>query len=365
MAFRRIFFVLVLGFLVLSASADEGALAPREGVLVLRNGHVVQGRITRLGERYVVTFGESGEVRFPAGDVEFQCGSLDEAYFRKRDLLDPTSIRQRLDLADWCLRHDLPHRAADQMLAAAAINPFDARARALRRRLLQLAEAREMSHHSQAAPENEVDWQAIEQVLDTTPPEAVEEFTGGVQILLLNRCGTSACHGNPAISQFHLMRPLKDRVLPRRLTQRNLYAALQMIDYENPDLSPLLTVPRGPHGGQAGMFAGRQEEQWIPLRDWVRRATQTADAVRAGTAAGGEGVDRDDLSKNEGNEMNSVLPGDGGEIHRSVFSPAAAPAVEAQAPRDPFDPEIFNRRYFPEKSTPSMANTPVEATSRN
>src|SRR5688572_23670670 len=93
----------VFVFLALALPADEGKLSPREGVLVLRNGHVVQGRITRLGDRYLVSLGESSEVRFPVGDVEFQCGSLDEAYFRKRDILDPTSIRQRLDLAEWCL----------------------------------------------------------------------------------------------------------------------------------------------------------------------------------------------------------------------------------------------------------------------
>jgi hypothetical protein len=275
--------------------------------------------------------------------VEFQCGSLDEAYFRKRDLLDPTSIRQRLDLADWCLRHGLAHRAADQMLAAAAINPFDARTRALRRRLLQLAEAREMSRQPDSEPASDVDWQAIERVLETTPAEAVEEYTNSVQMLLLNRCGTSACHGNQAISQFHLMRPLKDRILPRRLTQRNLYATLQAIDFEQPDHSPLLTVPRAPHGGQKDLFQGRQEAQWVQLRDWVRLAAKTGDPARPATAE---------------------APND--DIHRSVFTPTpAADPPEPPPARDPFDPEVFNRRYFPEKATPSIANAPDEATSRN
>ena len=349
------------------AAAQDAAFAPRAGVLVLRNGNVVQGQITRLGDRYVVTFGEASEVRFPAGDVEFQCGNLEEAYFRKRDLLDPSSIRQRLDLADWAVRHGLTHRGADQLLAALAINPFDARAHALRRRLVQMCEARQIAE-AESAP-TEVDWRAVERVLETTPPQAVESFTTGIQLLLLNRCGTNACHGSLANTQFRLMRPLKDKTLPRRLTQRNLYAALQMIDPADPDGSPLLIVPRGPHGGEKqGLFTGKADGQWVQLRDWVRMAAQpregSLDSAAAAEAASSSANPLPDPSAAL-RPATAELPG--GDIHRSVFSqgPAAKEPAVSPTPHDPFDPEIFNRRYHSEKSTPSTAKAPIEATSRN
>ncbi len=349
--------------------AEEPAPDSGAGVLVLRNGHVVQGHITRLGDRYVVTLGETGEVRFSVGDVEFQCATLEEAYFRKRDILDVTSVRQRLDLAEWCLRHDLPHRAADQLLAAMAMNPFDSRARAIRRRMLHMAEARQIAAQPNPTTESTVDWEAIEKVLETTPPEAVETFTTSIQVLLLNRCGTNACHGNQANSRFHLLRPMRDRSIPRRLTQRNLYATLQMIDASNPDQSPLLTVPLGPHGGEkVSLFAGRNERQWEQLRDWVHLAVRTPapqDPETEGVGPDSLGRDRQASAPRATDRPSSTMAAHG-EIHRSVFARGRSPKDASDyTPRDPFDPDIFNRRYFPEKSTPATSNAPEAAASKN
>jgi hypothetical protein len=336
--------------LAAGAAAQDAAFAPRAGVLVLRNGNVVQGQITRLGDRYLVLVGEASEVRFPAADVDFQCGSLEEAYFRKRELLDPASIRQRIELAEWSVRHGLTHRGADQLLAALAINPFDARAHSLRRRLIQMCEARQIAETDTTIP---VDWQAIDKVLETTSPKAVETFTTSIQLLLINRCGTNACHGSQATSQFRLMRPLKDKTLPRRLTQRNLYATLQMIDPADPDASPLLTIPRGPHGGEKqGLFTGKQDSQWQQLRDWVRLAAEPRDAAEE-TAGSSEASPAREIDPRP---ATAALPT--GDIHRSVYS--AAPAAKTSAaPRDPFDPEIFNRRHHPERASSFPSSAPV------
>jgi hypothetical protein len=159
------------------------------------------------------------------------------------------------------------------------------------------------------------------------------------------------------------MRPLKDRTLPRRLTQRNLYATLQMIDAANPDASPLLTVPRGPHGGEEqGLFAGKNDAQWVQLRDWVRLATQPRENAEVTAEAAPEATALSERSALR--PASAEAPG--GEIHRSVFSQAPdAKGTALPVARDPFDPEIFNRRHHPEKSTPSTERAPAEAASRN
>ncbi len=349
--------------------ADDPAGAPREGVLVLRNGQVMRGAITRLGDRYLVSFGGSGEVRLPVNEVEFQCGSLEEAYARKQNAIDPRNLRHRLDLADWCLRHELPHRAADQLLAALTVNPFDTRSLALRRRLLHMAEAKRIADQSQSEPGLDVDWKRIEQTLANTPAPAVEMFTSTIQSMLLNRCGTNACHGSQGNSQYRLLRPLTDsHSLPRRLTQRNLFATLQMVNGADPDSSQLLTIPRVPHGGdKAGLFAGRQERQWEQLRDWVRLAAY---------ALNDEGDSQHAAHDSEGAAETASAPASiprmttsivhNDEIHRSVFTrrPTTGDEAAKSAIADPFDPEVFNRRYFPEKVTPSMANSPAEPASK-
>jgi hypothetical protein len=350
------------------AGGDDRSLLPGEGILVLRNGHVIRGHITRLGDRYLVAFGDSGEVRLPAKEVEFQCRDLEEAYARKRESVDPRNLRHRLDLGEWCLRHELLHRSADQLLAALTINPFDPRALALRRRLLHAAEARRIAEASSMEAGADVDWSAIEEAVANTPARAVEMFASSVQPLLLNRCGTNACHGSQAGAQFRLLRPLTDsQSLPRRLTQRNLHAALQIIDAADPDRSPLLTIPLGPHGGQpAGLFEGRDERQWEQLRAWVR--------IAAPSPAGPE---RDQPATQTAGVPAAAAPPPSvvrpPEIHRSVFTgrPAmkdAEAGASDEAPgkpsHDPFDPDIFNRRYFPEKEIPSTAKLPEEPASR-
>ena len=59
---------------------DEPSLAPRAAALLLRNGHVIQGNITRAGDFYVLTMGKTGEIRLPAADVESLCVDLEDAY---------------------------------------------------------------------------------------------------------------------------------------------------------------------------------------------------------------------------------------------------------------------------------------------
>ncbi|MBW3595961.1 MAG: hypothetical protein KY475_01650 [Planctomycetes bacterium] len=339
-----------------AASGDDRSPASPDGVLVLRNGHVIRGQITRLGDRYLVAFGESGEVRLPADEVEFQCRDLEEAYARKQALLDPRNLRQRLELGEWCLRHELHHRAADQLLAALSINPFDPRALALRRRLLHAAEADRIAAESPAEAGSGVDWSKVEQALEDMPAPAVEMFASVVQPLLLNRCGTNACHGSQANREFRLLRPLTDgQTLPRRLTQRNLYAALQMLNSAEPDRSPLLTVPRGPHGGEpAGLFDGRRERQWEQLREWARLAASRGEPGRQQIGS------LPDERPAAATAPLSVVRQH--EIHRSVFTghPESREPGAIGPARDPFDPDIFNRRYFPDNKPPATANLPAE-----
>ena len=93
------------------------------GVLVLRNGQFLKGEIIRHGDSYRVRVAEGSEIRIPSADVRLESDSLEGAYVQQRDLLAATDLDGRLRLAAWCLRAELPHRAADQLLAVRSFDP--------------------------------------------------------------------------------------------------------------------------------------------------------------------------------------------------------------------------------------------------
>src|SRR5262245_4769568 len=139
MDFRR---YALYGLLVLFAAtaAAQTSLRPEAGVVLLRNGQVLSGLVTRAGDYYIVKLRETGEVRLPAADVEALCGSLDEVYEFKSLHLAGSGVKPHLALAEWCLRQNLPARCSQQLVLAMRIDPDNEQLKHLERRLeLQLA----------------------------------------------------------------------------------------------------------------------------------------------------------------------------------------------------------------------------------
>ena len=66
-------------------------------------------------------------------DVEFYCRTLEEGYQRKRAAIPAGSVQDHLELAQWCQRHSLYRLAADELAAAAAIDPKNPMLGVLRR----------------------------------------------------------------------------------------------------------------------------------------------------------------------------------------------------------------------------------------
>src|SRR4051794_25589052 len=86
---------------------SQTALAPQSGVLVLRNGQVLEGDVIRAGDYYIVSRGEGSELRLKLDEIELLCGSMDEAYEFKVRHVPVASVKSHLELAKWCLRHGL------------------------------------------------------------------------------------------------------------------------------------------------------------------------------------------------------------------------------------------------------------------
>jgi len=345
-------------------------IAPREGILVLRNGGVLSGKITQAGMRFYVTV-ERGEIRVAQRDVEMVCRDLNEAYRRKASALRADDATSHIDLAEWCVRHRLHEEAGGQLDLARRLASHHPRIALVERRLQLSLHPVETPTSAAALLPARTTNDKLDQLVRSLPAGTVETFTTTVQPLLLNSCATSGCHGPRAANKLRLEHLASGRPLTRRITQRNLDAVLKCVDQEEPAQSGLLTMPLENHaGGTEPLFSARDVAKYQQLVDWVnqvshskrnRRPHSVRDArsprrqaignVRsrgplpghliqqgAGDLAAAESPQQQATSVREETQATAEGSKDGRRIQ------FGAPQPELQA-ADPFDPAVFNRAY--------------------
>jgi hypothetical protein len=335
---------------------------PIQGMVILHNGEVIEGKITLDEGIYIVDL-PNGRIRIKQADVDLVCKSLEEGYRRKRAIIQVGNVHDHLDLAEWCLRHNLLGLATVELADATAADPKNPMIAALQHRLKMAMEPPPPAElHSKklltAGPSND----ELDRMVRGMPRGAVETFTQSVQPLLLNNCATAGCHSPQSETGLRLWHIASGRPSSRRTTQRNLYSALQFIDRENPSASKLLTAASKPHGTvQHPIFGEHQTLQYQHLLDW---ASQIA---RPEAAEQPESVARrgpPEVTEPPDEAAPGLLPHDTGKprlltgtARRPTSRDAAAAGKAAKGatpasfdqPADPFDPDGFNRRYGPKK----------------
>ena len=358
---------------------------PDRGMLILRNGQVLEGRITQADGLHVVDL-PGGQIRVKNADVDMVCGSLEEGYARKRATIQVGDVHQHLELAQWCLRQGLLTHAADELSDAIAADPQNPMIGALRHRL-KMAQEPPPTAEPRTAAEPGISNEELDRMVRGLPHGAVEIYTQSVQPVLMNHCTSSGCHGPQSDNGLRLFRIPINKTASRRLTQRNLASVLQYVDRQSPAQSRLLTAVTGPHGNTRGpIFAEHQVSQYQRLADWTNQfAAHTAPDVPASvrpqpiqenptltspTAA--SGTDKNVraaghlagpaaqtaqprmLSQDARKAQPLHTPGNvrtppGTQRQPSEKPPADAVPASHEQPADPFDPEVFNRRFAPKK----------------
>jgi hypothetical protein len=374
------------------------ALTPRRGVLLLNNGELIEGTITAAGDRYDVQL-KDGQIHVRTSQVALLARDVQECYRHRRAEIQFGRVRDYLELAEWCLRNGLLDGAQQEIAAAKAADATHPKIPLVETRLrlarekssaIKLPTPREPKPQQNTPlhqPPNQPNpvQPPLEVVLGNLRPGAVETFTNNVQPLLLNYCARSGCHSSPS-SAMRLERMPPNRHSGRSTTQRNLSAVLAVINRDNPPGSKLLTVPIRPHGGSDRViFTDRQQSQYKQLVHWVyqvagpaRRTAQPTPRQRtapslerdpnsdprtvgattpvAATAAAGTAPrPLPSMPESDSAGASKRLPGAATPNTPASFSddsrqgqPPSAPQPAAAAPyrpKDPFDPEIFNRRY--------------------
>lgn len=352
MARRHYALIVLLALLARNAPA-QAPLAPQAGVVVLRNGQIIEGDVLRAGDYFVVTKGKGSEVWLKTDDVECCCASVLEAYEFKAAHVSGLGTKPHLDLARWCLRQNLYEKCEQQLATAKAADPTNPQIKELET-LLALAREAPPPPSAAAPPTGMVSADELEKRLRALPKGSVEKFGAIVQPILLNRCGANRCHGPNAESAFRLLRPPPGQIASRRFTQRNLYETLKHVDSSAPDSSPLVSMPQRRHGNAlTAVFDKHSEQQLAELIAWVRltaanppAASVSPTRISTTSAALSQPAAAPPPANAPAERTASPQPG-----IRVMRPPLDQPTGHSAAStresplRDPYDPEIFNRRY--------------------
>jgi len=325
-------------------------------VLLLRNGQILQGTIVRAGSQYVVAV-PGGEIRVEASEVQCQCRAIDEVYQRRRAVIRFDSAQDHLEMAQWCLRVGLAEPAGLELSEAAVLDPTHPLIPLLERRIQMAANPQQRRTPSLPPGPAGPSAEELDRMVRGLPPKSVETFVRSVQPILMNNCTAGGCHAPGPKTAFALLRVPAGGPPSPRLTQRNLYAALQWIDWQDPGASPLLKAPSRPHGNtRSAVFADRQLPQYRQLVDWCYRVAQVPSPVvqasyeeaaaeeAAPFRSPGASGQRPSRSLRQPAEQARPQPAQRGSRD---LSPGRARTPPGSPPADPFDPEIFNRRFAP------------------
>jgi hypothetical protein len=372
--------IVFLGSLVPSLGLCAGdqppaANPPNQGILLLRNGQTLEGRIVQGEGLFVVDLGD-GQIRVKAADVELVCSSLEDGYRRKRAAIQVGNVHHHLELAQWCLRHGLLGPAAAELADATAAEPNNPMIGAVQHRLKMALEPPvlpDAAGKATSGPSNE----ELDQLVRSLPHGSVETFTQSVQPVLINHCATGGCHGPQSDTALRLYRIPTGKSASRRITQRNLYSVLSFVDRDNPASSRLLTAPSGPHGAaKHAIFNEHQAVQYKRLVDWANQLAQqsapespaTLSAAMPSEAANPASVEAPPRTLSpEARKAHPLSVGGQNQTARrgAARSPSKSPAdvapAPSQQPADPFDPEVFNRRCASQKSRSKGEHAPRDA----
>ncbi|MCA9230088.1 MAG: hypothetical protein KDA57_05525 [Planctomycetales bacterium] len=250
-----------------------------EGILVLRNGNVLSGRMIRLKDHYQIEL-PNGQLRVPVTQVEMYCRNLDEAYQRRRQTRTGSAADSHLELARWCLRQDLCDFAERELLDARAIDPHHRELALLERRLQQARSIRAHQHSAAPVPITTPTPSNV-QAAQHVPREMRAAFVRQIQPLLVRSCASSGCHAAGSSREFELNALAMEGAGHPQATLFNLTSVLEQLDEQVVEESVLLHHARKAHGSDEGAHSQPLElRQLFLLSEWAEQLALPKQAPR-------------------------------------------------------------------------------------
>jgi hypothetical protein len=313
-----------------------------DSFVLLKNLAVLPGTI-REEPGHIRIVQKDGELRVPRDRIACWSPTLRGLHQYLIDHRSGSNVESHIEIARWCLLNHYPAGATAETIAALRLDPDHPEARRLEQDLRSY-QTKQVSPEVTAPPG--------EQVLATDPTEVagqaadelfvkeLQEFTRSIQPILLNQCSQAACHGTDSGQAFQLNKPHKSLSRPdAEMSRQNLKSVVRWLDRESPMASPLLVRSLEPHGSLSQPPLGPQQRVAVTeLRTWVlgfSKATRNYLGDSVASAVPSQQI-------GSANEAISSLGGSGNSARSSA--PIRLPVID-----DPFDPEVFNRRFHPHR----------------
>jgi hypothetical protein len=259
------------------------------------------------------------------------CTNMSEAYQARRSTRTGTSADSHLELARWCLQHELLEQASRELQIAREIDPRHPGLAALEMQLRQFVDLAASSPEAIRTPSAPpLSPSAPANVAIATPFEVTAEararFVRSIQPMLIHTCATGGCHQPGGRQRLQLDRWALAGNGDARLVRRNLASTLNVVFKDNPAKSLIVIRAAEAHGDGKDKSRALDARQMTILREWLNEAC---------------GVTPDRLTGEEAPA--TAAP------QESAPGPAefAARGEPPFVPRDAFDAEIFNRRQSP------------------
>lgn len=352
-----------LGWNQSGSRAGDNADIPRSqagtdsGVLVLKTGQLVEGRLSQNAGGYLVQL-PKGSYLVPYDRVRVKADDRHGAYEKlKADHPNPPADF-RVGLARWCIAWKLYEEARVELRDVLIADPEHKKAREMYARLDRLMHPEKHAEKKRKPKSKTSDgFEASEpESLAALSPDLAKRYVTRVQPILINRCGNAGCHGSASEQDFqltHLHRGLN------RQTLENLDNVLRFVEIESPEDSPLLKKPSGPHGrnGRPIFYGHAGEKNLETLKEWIEQVAEKR---------GGDS--QDDKEKSKPNAFSRWDPFERTEKKSDTTlyrGRPEAPKTQPQSPEerseeakeellnsilrneqeDAFDPEVFNRKF--------------------
>jgi hypothetical protein len=353
----------------------QGPALPKQGtVLILDNGRTLEGAIERHGDRLCLRR-DTGELWLPTEKVKFLCRDWDEALAIMRSRANLRDPDERLRLAHWCYQNHLPKQAVEEAAIALKMRPGHGPTEHFLKTAERLAAIADRPPPAY-----------IQQTAHVVPPppnldlsaDVLGLFTTKIQPILMNTC--IRCHGNDYTGKFKLLRTYGVADRGQRTTQHNLAVAVTQINLENPVISPLLVKSVSAHGGNTkAPLPSRRSVPYNILREWVEmtvannphlREEKMLASANKSVPAEVQAAFASESGKSATTEPRTLPSLTGAPpltpetplANAQALPPATVPGAAVRpgdtaaplsnrpaAPKDEFDPAIFNQQMHPER----------------